>query len=137
KCEAMGKPATTISGTVFAPNGTLPLYGITVYVPADAATLPPLPEGAVCNKCSDDLPGTPVARAVTDEAGKFQIMDAPSGTNIPLVIVSGKWRRQITIPSVAECADTPISSAADTSLPKSMTDMSPNTKAVQMPKIAI
>jgi hypothetical protein len=26
-CQAMGMPPTTIKGTVFAPNGTLPLFG--------------------------------------------------------------------------------------------------------------
>ena len=34
KCESMGMPPTTISGTVLAPNGTLPLFGADVYVPS-------------------------------------------------------------------------------------------------------
>src|SRR5438445_6218778 len=29
-CMAQGKPSTTIKGTVFAPNGTLQLYGVNV-----------------------------------------------------------------------------------------------------------
>src|SRR4029079_8916079 len=33
-CGKKSLPPTTVSGTVYAPNGTLPLYGVTVYVPA-------------------------------------------------------------------------------------------------------
>ncbi len=121
-------PETSISGTVYAPNGVLPLYGITVYIPN--APLPALPEGAQCSRCNDDLPGQPLARATTDEMGKFTIQgNVPSGQNIPLVIVSGKWRRQITIASVGECADTTVA-AADARLPKNRTEG-------DIPKIAL
>jgi hypothetical protein len=124
----MGMPETSISGTVYAPNGTLPLYGITVYVPN--APLPPLTEGAQCSRCNDDLPGQPLARATTDESGKFTIQgNVPDGANIPLVITSGKWRRQITIPAVTKCGDTALP-AADTRLPK-------NKSEGDIPKFAI
>jgi hypothetical protein len=127
QCENMGMPATTVSGTVYAPNGTLPLYGVTVYVPNSDPG--PLADGAICNKCSDTLPGDPVVTATTDEAGHFTLTDVPSGANIPLVIVSGKWRRQITIPNVAQCTDNALM-AADTRFPKNKTEG-------DIPKIAI
>src|SRR4051812_14215884 len=48
-CQAMGMSPTTISGTVFAPNGTLPLYGVSVYVPnADPGAFKP---GVQCGSC--------------------------------------------------------------------------------------
>jgi len=119
---------------VFAPNGTLPLYGVTVYV--TSADPGPLPAGAQCSKCSDDLPGNPLVRATTDETGHFQILDVPAGP-IEVVVTSGKWRRVISMPmGTMECADNPVA-AADTTLPKSMTDMTPNTKSVSIPRIAI
>ncbi len=134
KCEDMGMPATKIKGTIFAPNGTLPLYGIQVYVPNSDPG--PLPDGAICDKCSDTLPGDPVVQNQSTEDGTFELDDAPSGDNIPLVIVSGKWRRIITIPHVGQCMDNMVPTT-DTALPKSITDMTPNTKSVNMPKIAI
>jgi hypothetical protein len=134
-CEAMGMPATTISGTVFAPNGVLPLYGINVYVPnSDPGPMAP---GLTCNQCTDALPGEPVGvPQQTAETGQFNLTDMPAGTNIPLVITTGKWRRIITIPMVTACGPNVIT-AADTSLPKSQDDLTPNTKSVDMPKIAI
>ena len=134
KCESMGMPATTISGTVFAPNGTLPLYGVQVYVPLH--DVGDLPSGAVCSKCADTPLGDPIASTITGTDGTFQLTDVPSGTDIPVVIVSGKWRRIIRVSTVPQCTTTAVA-AVDTTFPKSATDMTPNTVSVNMPKIAI
>jgi hypothetical protein len=135
-CAAMSKPATTLSGTVYAPNGTLPLYGINVYVPNSDPG--PITEGVTCDQCTDSLPGSPIGPpAVTDENGRFSLPNIPSGVSVPLVIVSGKWRRVLMLPAVTQlCADNPVA-AADTTLPKSQDDLTPNTKSVHMPLIAI
>lgn len=126
-CAKDGKPLTTISGTVFAPNGTLPLYGIQVYVPN--VKVGPPQDGAICDRCTDSIPGYPIALTKTDEAGKFQLVNVPSGTDVPIIIQTGKWRREITVPMVAECAETAVP-AASTRLPKNKTEG-------YMPKIAI
>jgi len=127
-CAAQNKPATTITGKVFAPNGTLPLWNVNVYVPRDTP-LPAFTEGAECARCSDDLPGSPVRKTTTDESGAFTLTDVPSGDNIPLVIQIGKWRRQITIPNVPACVDTSLP-ATDTRLPK-------NRSEGDLPRIAL
>jgi hypothetical protein len=134
QCQSMGMPPTTLSGKVFAPNGTLPLYGVNVYVPLHAVGA--LPDGAVCSKCADTPLGDPLVSDITKEDGSFTLNNVPSGASIPLVVVSGKWRRIITIPMVNQCTDNPVT-AAETTFPKSMTDMTPNTMSVNMPKIAI
>src|SRR5262245_37835820 len=54
-CAPKGLPPTTIAGTVYAPNGTLPLYGVSVYIPATDPGA--LGSGASCARCSDKLPG--------------------------------------------------------------------------------
>jgi hypothetical protein len=137
-CAAMNKPPTTISGTVFAPNGTLRLYGISVYVPnAPVEPLAPFTPGVECGACANGLPGDPIVQTTTDDKGNFSLEGVPSGANIPVVITIGKWRRQLKIANVASCATQPLD-AADTRLPASRGDtMTPNTTSVDLPQIAI
>jgi hypothetical protein len=109
---------TSISGTVFAPNGTLPIYGATVYVPN--RPVDPITSGATCDRCAN-LSGDPIARTVTDESGKFVLQNMPVATDVPVVIQVGKWRRQITVPAVPGCVDTAIDTGV-TRLPKNKTE---------------
>jgi hypothetical protein len=126
-CASKGLPPTSLSGTVYAPNGTLPLYGVTVYVPARDPG--PLPDGVTCGNCAASLPGGAIAATITDETGRFRIPDVPAATDVPLVITVGKWRRRLVLPSVAACQDTPLATA-ETTLPR--------TKAEgDLPRIAI
>src|SRR5690349_11626775 len=111
-----GGGTTTLSGTVYAPNGTLPLYNVNVYIPNSATD--PLPVGATCDRCGQPPSGNPVVSAVTDTMGKFVLENVPVVDNLPLVIQVGKWRRQITIPTaVPACTDTPLD-ATVTRLPR-------------------
>jgi hypothetical protein len=97
---------TSISGKVFAPNGTLPLYNVTVYIPQNPPG--PFTDGASCSQCSTSMPGGSVTSAKSDAEGKFKLENVPPGTDIPVVITTGKWRRQLTVPFVAKCVDTPV-----------------------------
>jgi len=124
-CRSKSLPSTTVSGTVFAPNGTLPLFGVTVYVPAGDPG--PLAAGVQCDRCA--LQGGSYAQALTDEAGHFTLFDVPATANLPIVIQVGKWRRQLTLPNVAACQDTALPPVS-TTLPK-------NKREGDMPQIAI
>ena len=42
----------------------------------------------------------------------------PSTTNVPLVMQIGKWRRQITIPTLQTCKDNPLTDKNQTRLPR-------------------
>jgi hypothetical protein len=118
---------TSVSGTVFDPAGRTPLYNALVYIPN--APLDPVPEGVSCDKCNVTLSGQPIATALSDTAGHFILTNAPSGPNIPLVIQIGKWRRQVTIPTVNPCVDNPVDPGL-THLPRDHTEG-------HIPKIAL
>ncbi len=82
-----------------------------------------------CTTCADLYTGVPIASAVTDAAGNFLITGAPDGSNMPLVLQIGKWRRQLRIPSVPPCVNTALPDRTLT-LPK-------NGSEGDLPQIAI
>jgi hypothetical protein len=126
-CEAQGMAPTSLSGTVFAPNGTLPLYGVNVYVPN--VDPPKNTPGAQCTRCDVALPGEPIVATTSDEHGNFKLTNVPTGTEVPLIISIGKWRKRVLVPNVPACQDTPLT-AAVTSLPRTQLEG-------EMPQIAI
>ena len=126
-----GGVVTTLSGKVYDPAGKVPLSNVDVFIPNTA--LADYTDGPACDTCAMALSGSPVVKTKTDTAGNFTLgttaSDVPAGSNIPLVIQVGRWRRQLTITTVAACADTPV--AADLArLPR-------NQGEGHLPKIAL
>jgi hypothetical protein len=126
-----GAAVTRLTGKVFDPAGKVPLPNVDVFIPN--APLADYVDGPACDTCSMALSGAPVVKAKTDTAGNFTLGDSandvPVGTNIPLVIQVGRWRRQVTVDNVPACADTPV--VADlTRLPR-------NQSEGHLPKIAL
>jgi hypothetical protein len=93
---------TSISGTVYAPSGELPLYNVAVFVPNEE--LEPLTPGPTC-EC--EISGAPIASTLTDTKGQFVLENAPVGEDIPLVIQIGKWRRTLSV-DTTQCVDTAL-----------------------------
>ena len=110
---------TTISGKVYAPNGTDPLMNAVVYVPN--ATVQPFPAGVTCDACGPAVTGEPLVLATTGADGSFSIKNAPTGANVPVVIQIGRWRRQIVVANVTACQNNALT-ASQTRLPAKQTE---------------
>ena len=126
-----GGVTTTIKGTVFAPGKSPgvgdPLLNALVYVPN--APVMPFAPGVSCDKCDANVSGSPLVSATTGTDGTFELKNAPVGQNIPLVIQLGRWRRQVTIPSVTACQDTLVD--------QQLTRLPRNKAEGDIPKMAI
>jgi hypothetical protein len=131
-----GGTKTTISGIVYDPAGKNPLYNAFVYIPVSAtAALPAFSSGASCDTCAGTGNISAISLAQTGPDGKFTLnSNVPSGTNIPLVVQMGKWRRKVTLPVVTSCTANNIA-ATYTRLPKNRFD-GDNLQA-DIPKMAI
>jgi hypothetical protein len=123
---ASGK--TSLSGTVYAPNGTLPLYNVIVFVPN--APLEPFSAGVSCDQCGVGVSGAPIVSTLTDAHGAFRLEGVPVGKDIPLVFQVGKWRRRVTLPEVRPCVDNALTDPQLTRLPK-------NRSEGDLPRIAV
>jgi hypothetical protein len=113
-----GDCKTSVSGTVYDPAGALPISNVSVYAPTTPLTA--FTEGVTCDRCGA-LSGTPAAVTTSDVQGKFKLEGVPAGANISLVFQIGKWRRQVTIPTVAACTDTALG-ANMTRLPRNQSE---------------
>jgi hypothetical protein len=127
-----GGAQTTLSGKVYDPAGKNPIANVVVFVPNDPSTLPVIKAGTnTCSTCDTPV-GDYVTAALTDSTGSFTLKGVPTGTNLPLVIQIGKWRRMLTVPSVADCKTTtlPSTGANQARLPK-------NQQEGDMPQMAL
>jgi len=127
-CASQNLPDTTVTGKVFDPAGVNPLYDVIVYVPND--DVKPLTPGVVCDQCGVLASGSPVVTALTGPDGRFVLHGVPAGDSIPLVIQLGKWRKQLVIPHVAACQDTPMSDPSKMRMPARQSEG-------DMPQIAV
>ncbi|HSQ64556.1 MAG TPA: hypothetical protein VLM85_15135, partial [Polyangiaceae bacterium] len=103
KCDGGG--STTLTGRIVA--GTLSTYGtpdpvpnVLVYVPN--GTVQAFTKGVQCNQCGADVSGSPLVMTNTAVDGTFSLSNVPVGSNIPVVIQLGRWRRQLTF-NVSAC----------------------------------
>ncbi len=84
------------------------------------AAVQPFAPGVSCDNCASTVSGSPLVSTVTAVDGTFTLTNVPVGASIPLVIQLGRWRRQVTIPSVPKCQTTPVA-ATLTNMPQCST----------------
>jgi hypothetical protein len=97
---------TTITGIVTAPGHAIagawgppdPLPNALVYVP-----LGPLPPFASVMPGSCGAQPAYAVLGISGPDGSFTLSGTPAGTNVPIVIQIGRWRREVIIPMINPC----------------------------------
>jgi hypothetical protein len=105
--------ATTLTGTVLAPNGKDPVARARIYVPV-AATPTPFPAGVTCELCDASVDAATVV-AVSDAAGRFTLdLGSLSPTEkLTLTVAKGRFRHSASV-GVTGCTATPVQPVATT-----------------------
>ncbi len=123
-CQGEGDDAQ-LSGTVYAPNGVLPISDALVWISAEPPA--PVPNLVYCNECIDLACGTVYARTAAD--GSFTLpVDAGTWS---LVVQKGQFRRVSTIEVAA--GDQTTLAAELTTLP----DHEDPAAGLSIPRIAL
>jgi hypothetical protein len=122
-----GRGTTSIQGYVYAPNGVDVLPNVLVYIPN--GTVQPFPGGVGCEQSGEPVTGDPLVSTTTATNGYFNLTNVPVGTNIPLVIQAGRWRRQVVVPTTTACAAT--------DLPPTLTNLPTSSAQGDIPHIAV
>jgi hypothetical protein len=94
-----GAGTTRITGKVYDPAGKNPLFHVVVYVPASPLQVLPkgVATGAGACSCAALFPSGMLASTTTGVDGSFTLANVPVGTNVPLVLQVGKWRRVLHV----------------------------------------
>lgn len=125
-----GSGTTSLSGYVFDPANNLPVPNAIVYVPN--ATVQPFIDGP---SSASTISGSPLVATTTDIAGAFTLTNMPVGTNIPVVVQAGLWRRQFVIPTINSCTTNAVS-IGPSGTPSHLT-LPANHNQGDIPKIAV
>jgi len=97
---------TSLSGIVNSPNGLLPLPNVEVYVAS--SSLATFVDGPNAPRCDQAPSGHPILATLTDTDGHFKLNNVPVVPNLNVVVLAGKWRRVVQVPSVTACVDNPL-----------------------------
>ena len=105
---ASAQSTTTISGTVFMPNGTNVLSNVLVYVTTGTVAAPvsgaDCPSGPGCITAANAVPSGITLFTFTAVDGTFTLGNVPVSASYNLVIQAGKWQREFEAVEVGTTA---------------------------------
>jgi hypothetical protein len=90
-----GGGSTTLTGFVYDPANSLPIYNALVYVPVGNVQTPTTGIDTASPACGCSAPPA-YASAYTSISGAFTLTNLPSGAAVTVVVQLGKWQRVFT-----------------------------------------